>query len=216
MISKKVAVVIVGIRRTDYDRHTKEYPVKIPHVAPNQLENAVMRWLVSYSIPILRISLGGVFLLFGALKFFPDVSPIEDLASRTVGVLTFGLVPAGVSMILLAALECAIGIGLITGLYPRLTLVLLGSQMIGATSPLVIFPGEIFDGPFHAPTLVGQYIIKDVVLISAGLVLGATLHGGRIVTERVRRAEDFRSYPEQRLQKLGTQESAEAKRTKKT
>ncbi len=190
--------------------------MKIPHVAPNQLENAVMRWLVSYSIPILRISLGGVFLLFGALKFFPDVSPIEDLASRTVGVLTFGLVPAGVSMILLAALECVIGIGLITGLYPRLTLVLLGLQMLGAISPLVIFPGEIFAGAFHAPTLVGQYIIKDVVLISAGLVLGATLHGGRIVTERVRRAEDFRSYPEQRLQKLGTQESAEAKRTKKT
>ncbi|MGI9049827.1 MAG: DoxX family membrane protein [Rubrobacteraceae bacterium] len=187
--------------------------MKIPHVEPNQLEDSVTRWLVRYSIPLLRISLGGVFLLFGALKFFPNVSPIEALASRTVGVLTFGLILAGVSMILLAALECAIGIGLLTGLYPRLTLVLLGLQMIGATSPLVIFPGEIFAGPFHAPTLVGQYIIKDVVLISAGLVLGATLRGGRIVTERVRRAEDYRSYPEQRLRKLG--EPGEADRIKR-
>ena len=186
--------------------------MKIPHVETGRLEASVNQWLVSYSIPILRVSLGGVFLLFGALKFFPNVSPIEDLASRTISVLTLGLVPASVSMVLLAALECAIGIGLITGLYPRLTLVLLGLQMIGATSPLVIFPGEIFAGPFHAPTLVGQYIIKDVVLISAGLVLGATLHGGRIVTERVRRAEDFRSYPEQRLRNLNNKQEPEKAR----
>lgn len=41
--------------------------MKIPHVEPNQLEDSVTRWLVRYSIPLLRISLGGVFLLFWAL-----------------------------------------------------------------------------------------------------------------------------------------------------
>ncbi len=73
-------------------------------------------------------------------------------------------------------------------------LALLAFQMVGAMSPLVLFPGELFGGSFHAPTLEGQYIIKDVALISAGLVLGSTLHGGRMVSERVHRAEDYTSY----------------------
>jgi hypothetical protein len=66
--------------------------------------------------------------------------------------------------------------------------------MLGAMSPLFLFPGQLFAGPLHAPTLEAQYIIKDVVLIGAGLVIGATLHGGRIVSERVRRAENYKSY----------------------
>ncbi len=108
--------------------------------------------------------------------------------------LSFGLVPAGLSIVVIAALECTIGLGLISGRRMRLVLALLGFQMIGAMSPLFLFPGELFGGPFHAPTLEGQYVIKDVVLISAGLVLGATVHGGRIVSERVRRAEDYTRY----------------------
>jgi hypothetical protein len=58
---------------------------------------------------------------------------------------------------------------------------LLGAQMLGAMSPLVLFPGELFAGPGHAPTLVAQYIIKDVVLIGAGLVIAATWTGGHLV-----------------------------------
>jgi len=53
--------------------------------------------------------------------------------------------------------------------------------MLGAISPLVLFPGELFAGPGHAPTLVAQYIIKDVVLIGAGLVIAATWTGGHLV-----------------------------------
>lgn len=83
---------------------------------------------------------------------------------------------------------------MISGKFLRLTLVLLGFQMVGAMSPLLLFPGELFSGPYHVPTLEAQYIIKDVVLVSVGLVLGSTLHGGRIVSERVRRAEDYTRY----------------------
>jgi uncharacterized membrane protein YphA (DoxX/SURF4 family) len=140
------------------------------------------------------VSLGAVFLGFGLLKFFPNLSPAQDLVTRTTEVLSFGLVPAGMGIVMVAALECLIGLGLISGRYLRTTLLLLGFQMVGAMSPLLLFSGELFGGPFHAPTLEGQYIIKDVVLISAGLVLGATLHGGRIVSERVRRAEDYTRY----------------------
>ncbi len=108
-------------------------------------EERVTRWLVHRSVAILRIGLGCIFLGFGLLKFFPGLSPAEALVKETLDVLTFGLVPAGVGVVLLAALECAIGLGLITGRYPRLTLVLLGFQMIGAMSPLFLFPG----GPFR-------------------------------------------------------------------
>lgn len=158
------------------------------------LETAGSQWLVKYSLAVLRVSLGLVFLGFGLLKYFPNLSPAQDLVIRTMEVLTFGLVPAHLSVILVATLECTIGLGLISGRYLPLTLALLGFQMVGALSPLFLFSGEVFSGPFHAPTLEGQYIIKDIILISVGLVLGATLHGGRIVTERVRRAEDYKRY----------------------
>lgn len=130
----------------------------------------------------------------GMPKFVPGLSLAQDLATRTTDVLSFGLAPAGLSIVLLSALKCTIGTGLISGRHMRLVLALSGFQMIGAMSPLFHFPDELFGGPFHAPTLLGQYMIKDVVLISAGLVLGATMHGGRIVFERVRRAENYTRY----------------------
>lgn len=157
-------------------------------------ETDFMRWTVAHSLAVLRVSLGSIFVLFGILKFFPNVSPAQELATRTTEVLTFGVAPAGVSLVLVAALECVIGVGLISGRFLRLTLALLGFQMVGAMSPLLLFTGDLFSGPYHAPTLEAQYILKDVVLISVGLVLGATLHGGRIVSERVRRAEDYTRY----------------------
>ncbi len=83
---------------------------------------------------------------------------------------------------------------MILGRNLRIVLLLLAFQMVGAMSPLLIFAGDLFSGPYHAPTLSAQYIVKDIVLVSVGLVLGATLHGGRIVSERVRRAEDYKRY----------------------
>ncbi len=172
----------------------------------HRAETGLTAWLVAHSLTVLRLSLGAIFLFFGALKFVPRLSPAQDLATRTTDVLSFGLVPAGLSIVLVAALECTIGLGLISGRFLRLTLVLLGFQMIGAMSPLLLFSGELFGGPYHAPTLLGQYVLKDVVLVSVGLVLGSTMHGGRIVSERVRRAEDYTRYgagsTESRLAKL--------------
>jgi uncharacterized membrane protein YphA (DoxX/SURF4 family) len=164
------------------------------HSKLHRAETRFTTWLVAHSLWLLRVSLGAIFLFFGALKFVPGLSPAQDLATRTTDVLSFGLVPAGLSIVVIAALECTIGLGLISGRRMRLVLVLLGFQMIGAMSPLLLFPGDLFGGPFHAPTLEGQYMIKDVVLVSVGLVLGATVHGGRIVSERVRRAEDYTRY----------------------
>jgi len=149
----------------------------------DQMDRIIVRWLARYSLPFLRIGMGIIFLWFGVLKFFPGLSPATDLAVRTIGVLTFGLIPASVSLFLLAALETAIGLGFFTGRYMRLALGLLVFQMAGTLTPLALFPGEAFVQFPYAPTLEGQYIIKNLVLIGAGLVIGSTVRGGRIVPE---------------------------------
>ncbi|NLF67072.1 MAG: hypothetical protein GX579_21000, partial [Chloroflexi bacterium] len=72
----------------------------------------------------------------------------------------------------------------------RATLLLLFVQMLGTLLPIVFFPSEVFLRVPYAPTLEGQYIIKNLVLISAGLVIGATVRGGWMVPERWKAAED--------------------------
>ena len=76
------------------------------------------------------------------MKFFPNLSPAHTLAVKTVDVLTFGLVPGAVSLALLATLECTIGLGLISGKFMRLTLLLLAFRMVGAASPLLLSPAR--------------------------------------------------------------------------
>ena len=136
------------------------------------------QWMARYGIVILRVALGVEFFWFGILKFFPGLSPAQSLAVKTIDVLTLGLLPAGAGLVLLATLEGAIGVGLISGKFMHLTLLLLAFQMIGAASPLLLFPGEVSTQFPYAPTLEGQYIVKNLVLVSAGVVIGATVRGG--------------------------------------
>lgn len=140
-------------------------------------------WMAHYGIMLLRVSLGIVFFWFGVLKFFPGLSPAQDLATRTMSVLTFGLIPTHVAILLLALWECLIGLGLILGAFMRATLLLLWLQMLGTITPILFFPREVFAHIPYAPTLEGQYIIKNIVIISAGMVIGATARGGRMVAD---------------------------------
>jgi uncharacterized membrane protein YphA (DoxX/SURF4 family) len=141
------------------------------------------RWAAGHGLALLRISIGVIFVWFGVLKFFPGVSPAQDLAARTIGVLSFGLVPATVSVPLLAALETVIGLGLLAGRWLRGVLLLLLLQMIGTVTPLILFPGETFVRFPLVPTLEGQYILKNMVIVSAAIVLGATVRGGKLVAD---------------------------------
>jgi hypothetical protein len=87
--------------------------------------------------------------------------------------LTFGLVPASVGVIFVAALETTIGVTLLTGRLLRFGLLLLGVAMVGILSPLVLLPETLFRGAVWAPTLAGQYVVKDVVLLAATLALAS-------------------------------------------
>lgn len=148
-----------------------------------KIDVAITNWMARYGILFLRIGLGIVFFWFGFLKFFPGLSPAESLATRTIETLTFGLIPAGISLPLLATWESLIGLGLIFGVFMRATLLLLFLQMLGTITPIFFFPHEVFTVFPIAPTLEGQYIIKNVVLISAGMVIGATVRGGWTVAD---------------------------------
>ena len=141
------------------------------------------RWLARHGVTLLRISIGIVYFWFGVLKFFPNLSPAQDLAARTIETLTFGVVTPEVALPVLALWECVIGIGLITGKFMRVTLLLLVVQMLGTITPLILFPQETWTVFPIAPTLEGQYIIKNIVIVSAALVLGATVRGGAMVDD---------------------------------
>jgi uncharacterized membrane protein YkgB len=148
------------------------------------VDASITRWMARFGVPLLRVSLGVVFFWFGALKFFPGLSPASDLAARTIEALSFGIVKPSVSVPLLAGWECLIGLGLLFGIFMRATLLLLAVQMAGTLTPLLLFPSEVFTRVPYAPTLEGQYIIKNAVLISAAIVIGATVRGGGLVPEK--------------------------------
>jgi len=147
------------------------------------VDRHITGWMAKNGITLLRISVGIVFFWFGVLKFVPGLSPADALATRTISVLTFGVVPPEVSRPVLAAWECLIGLGLISGLFMRATLLLLFVQMMGTITPLVLFPHETWTIFPIAPTLEGQYILKNIVLITAALVIGATVRGGKLVSD---------------------------------
>jgi len=146
-------------------------------------DRAIVAWMARYGPLLLRLSLGVVFLWFGVLKFFPAMSPAEELAARTIRTLTAGRIGPAVSLPVLASWECAIGLGLLVGRALRAVLLLLWAQMLGTLMPLVLFPHEMFTRIPFAPTLEGQYIIKNLVLITAAVVVGATVRGGRMAPE---------------------------------
>ncbi len=135
--------------------------------------------MASHSVLLLRLSLGGVFLWFGLLKFFPDLSPAEVLARRTLDTLTWGYLAPPLALSLLALWETAIGVGLLLGVYPFLTLALLFLHMGGTFTPLFLFPHDVFAHIPYAPTFEAQYILKNLVFLSAGCVLGASHRRGR-------------------------------------
>ncbi|MCA1677560.1 MAG: DoxX family membrane protein, partial [Actinobacteria bacterium] len=116
--------------------------------------------LVRHAIGALRITVGLIFLGFGVLKFFPGVSPAQDLSIKTIDLLTFGLIPWEVAIVAIAALECFIGICLLANRWMRLAVWLLAIEFVGILAPLVLLTGRLFSGPHNAPTLEGQYVLK--------------------------------------------------------
>ncbi len=149
----------------------------------SSIESKAYEWMAKHGIMLLRISIGIIFFWFGIQKFFPGMSSAEDLATRTIEVMTFGLIQQSVGMHLLALWEVIIGITFMFGVFMRIAIPLLFLQMLGTVTPLFFFPSETFTLTPVIPNLVGQYIIKNLVLIAAGMVIGAHHFGFTIRRE---------------------------------
>ena len=122
-------------------------------------------------LPIIPVSIGLVYLWFGSLKFFTGVSPAENLAKNTIDHLTAGLLLPEVSILLLAFWETLIGILLICNIWYRFALNLALVHIIFTFSPFLFFPELLWtDAPFGL-TLLGQYIVKNIVFLGVLLVL---------------------------------------------
>jgi uncharacterized membrane protein YphA (DoxX/SURF4 family) len=145
------------------------------------VDTRVHEFAIRHSVTALRIALGFVFILFGFLKFFPGLSPAQDLATAVMDKLTFGLVPAQAALTAVAIAEVGVGLALWSNRFMRVAVWFLALEMVAILSPLVLLPSLLFSGPHHLPSLVGQYILKDFVLLAGVLVLFATQRGARIV-----------------------------------
>lgn len=143
-----------------------------------RIDHRLTNWMANRGITVLRIGLGIVFFWFGILKFFPGLSPAENLVRNTVY-----FIDPDLFIPILAIWETLIGLGLISGKFMRLTLLLLFLQMPGTALPLVILPEVVWRHFPFGLTLEGQYIVKNLVLIGAGLVIGGTVRGGRLDPE---------------------------------
>jgi uncharacterized membrane protein YphA (DoxX/SURF4 family) len=157
-------------------------------LAPLRDESTIVRTLIDivtgflsrHSVSIMQRLFGVVFLAFGVLKFFPGVSPAEELAQLTMAKLSFGIVSGYPAGVVVAIAECIVGITMITGLFYRLGVVVLGLSLAGIVSPMILFTDRLLPGGL--PTLEGQYVFKDLILVGGALVLAATALGAKLRT----------------------------------
>ena len=127
-----------------------------------QIATALQRW----STLVLRLTLGIVFLWFGALKVF-GVSPAAQLVQQT-----YSFLPFRPFFMLLGFWEIAIGCGMITRLGLRLALVLLCLHLAGTFTALYLAPHLFFlGGNLACLSMEGEFVIKNLVLLAAGLVV---------------------------------------------
>ncbi len=140
------------------------------------LDIQVTRWMELHGHRLLRYSLAIIFIWFGALKLFPGLSPAEQLVANTV----FWFDP-GWFVPVLGAWEVLIGLCLAWRPLIRAALALMALQMAGTFLPLILLPEITWNG--FVPTLEGQYIIKNLVIIAAAIVVGGTVRHKKTVLE---------------------------------
>ena len=135
----------------------------------NSADAKITQWMSRYGLPALRYSLAIIFIWFGMLKVI-GYSPATELVIKTV----YWFDPAWF-VPFLGVWEMAIGLCFLYRPLVRIGIALLAPQMIGTLLPLILLPAVVFQGNLLLPTIEGQYIIKNLLIISAAIVIGATV-----------------------------------------
>jgi len=135
-----------------------------------RIDSRVLGLLERFALPLLRLSLGIIFVWFGMLKITGQ-TPVSELVAETV----FWLNPDWF-VPMLGVFEVLVGIGLLIGRGLRLVLALFVLQMVGTFLVLVVQPDVAFqDGNLLMLTTEGEFVVKNLVLLSAGLMIGSRL-----------------------------------------
>lgn len=134
------------------------------------LDRAVSTWMNLHGRVFLRYSVAVIFIWFGALKPF-FASPANELVKRTV----YWIQP-DIFLPILGWWEVAIGICFLFRPLLRAGLLLLALQLPGTFLPLLVLPHVCFERIPFVPTMEGQYIIKNLLIIGAALVIGGTVN----------------------------------------
>jgi uncharacterized membrane protein len=140
------------------------------------IDRALIEFMGENAIPLARIALGITYVWFGALKLF-GVSPVADLVRKTS--------PISSEKVVLATglVEVVIGFGLLFRVALRLTLALFFLQLLGTFMVMLRHPQETFQrGNPLVLTERGEFIVKNLVLLAAGLAVGST---ARRQTEKI-------------------------------
>ena len=135
----------------------------------NKVDPLISGWMKRHGNLFLRISMGIIFIWFGLLKVFGH-SPANDLVARTV----YWFDPA-VFIPILGWWEVAIGVCFLFKFLIRIGILLLFLQIGGTFLPLVLLPDVCFQKPPFILTIEGQYIVKNLLIISAAIVLGGAV-----------------------------------------
>jgi len=133
------------------------------------IDRPITQFLQKHGTRLLRWSVAVIFIWFGALKWF-DLSPAIELATRTIY-----WIPPRIFIPILATWEVVIGLCLLIRPLIRFAVLLLAGQMLGTFLPLILLPEVCFIRIPYAPTLEGQYILKNMVIIAAAMVVGGTV-----------------------------------------
>jgi len=138
------------------------------------VDAAMVEFMAAWGIRLLRICLGIVFIWFGVLKV-SGYSPVVALVAAAVP-----WFPPEVFVPFLGVWEILVGAGLLFRVALRLTLLLFWLQMAGTFLVLVLRPDIAFQhGNPLLLTTEGEFVIKNLVLICAGLVVGSTVTQGK-------------------------------------
>jgi putative oxidoreductase len=146
----------------------------------DRIDAVLIPFLQRWSLPALRWSLAIVFVWFGALKLF-GVSPVVDLVASTV----YWVDPSWFVPVL-GAIEVLIGLGLAARFGLRIVLLALIGQMLGTFLVFVLLPEVAFqDGNPLMLTVEGEFVLKNLVLLAAAMVVGAEVDRSRGTVELV-------------------------------
>ncbi len=136
------------------------------------LDAAISGLLDRYGIRLLRWALAFIFIAFGILKPL-GVSPAEGLLRATIDWVPF--VTTGFMLHAIGWWEVLIGVCFLWRPTIRVAILLLAMQMVGTFMPLVLVPSATWQKDVWAPTLEGQYIFKNLLIIAAAMVVGGTV-----------------------------------------